>query len=153
MGKIKSCSRATGIAVSLGFFDDVVIPPESLPHPSRFEESDQVWVWEYQMEDDEKHDMFMDVGEEIRFKVTSETFVDTSPCSEPTSSTEPPAASTAPRTPLTPSAPLLPSSEPQHPSATTTADLVERQEEKKIPYLIQATVAESGLGPTSWWNS
>ena len=39
---------------------------------------EQVWVWEYQTEDG-KHDMFMDEGEEIRFRVVEEMFVDTSP--------------------------------------------------------------------------
>ena len=43
----------------------------------------QVWVWEYPAEDDEgqpsSHDLFMDPGEEIRFRVTGETFVDCSP--------------------------------------------------------------------------
>ena len=39
---------------------------------------EQVWVWEYESEDG-KHDMFMDEGEEIRFRVVEERFVDTSP--------------------------------------------------------------------------
>ena len=39
---------------------------------------DQVWVWEYETEDG-KSDMFMDDGEEIRFKVMEEMFVDISP--------------------------------------------------------------------------
>ena len=39
---------------------------------------EQVWVWEYETEDG-KHDMFMDEGEEIRFRVVEELFVDTSP--------------------------------------------------------------------------
>ena len=43
----------------------------------------QVWVWEYPTEDDDgntqHHDLFMDPGEEIRFRVTDENFVDCSP--------------------------------------------------------------------------
>ena len=35
-------------------------------------------MWEYPT-DEGPHDMFMDPGEEIRFRVTGETFVDTSP--------------------------------------------------------------------------
>ena len=46
---------------------------------------EQVWVWEYPTEDGDHHDLYMDIGEEIRFRVTSETFVDTSPCTEPKS--------------------------------------------------------------------
>ena len=37
-------------------------------------------MWEYETEDG-KHDMFMDIEEEIRFRVVEETFVDTSPIS------------------------------------------------------------------------
>ncbi|KAK6645463.1 hypothetical protein RUM43_001740 [Polyplax serrata] len=77
VGKVKSCSRE-GVVVTLGFFDDIVIPSSALQHPSRFDEAEQVWVWEYQV-DDEKHDLFMDIGEPIRFRVTAETFEETSP--------------------------------------------------------------------------
>ena len=48
-GKIKSCSKE-GVHVSLEFFDDILIPGESLQHPSRFDESESVWVWEYPTE-------------------------------------------------------------------------------------------------------
>ena len=34
----------TGVTVTLGFFDDIVIPPEALQHPYRFDENEQVWV-------------------------------------------------------------------------------------------------------------
>merc|ERR1712080_149818 len=75
---IKS-SNKEGLTLNLGFFDDIFVPAEALQHPCRFDESDQVWVWEYPAEEDEHHDLFMDQGEEIRFRITSETFVDTSP--------------------------------------------------------------------------
>ena len=39
----------------------------------------QAWIWEYPLEDGEHHDLFMDPGEEIRFRITAEDFVDTSP--------------------------------------------------------------------------
>lgn len=44
------------------------------------DQEEQLWVWEYEAEDG-KHDMFMDIEEEIRFRVVQETFVDTSPSS------------------------------------------------------------------------
>lgn len=50
------------ISVTLGFFDDILIPVNALQHPSRFDETDQAWVWEYPKEDGEKHDLFMDSG-------------------------------------------------------------------------------------------
>lgn len=55
------------ISVTLGFFDDIVIPVNALQHPSRFDETDQAWVWEYPKEDGEKHDLFMDSGNMLIF--------------------------------------------------------------------------------------
>merc|ERR1712098_671039 len=78
IGKIKSCSKE-GVHVSLEFFDDILIPAESLQHPSRFDEAESVWVWEYPTEDDDHHDLFMDPGEQVRLRVTAERFVDTGP--------------------------------------------------------------------------
>ena len=58
---------------------------------SRLSDKDeQLWVWEYQV-DDSIHDMYMDVDEDIRFRIIDDTFVDVIPKSEP--------PSTAPRTP------------------------------------------------------
>jgi DNA-directed RNA polymerase III subunit RPC8 len=48
--------------VTLGFFDDIIIPPNALQHPSRFDETEQAWVWEYNVGDGDKHDLFMDPG-------------------------------------------------------------------------------------------
>ncbi|XP_064644259.1 DNA-directed RNA polymerase III subunit RPC8-like [Lineus longissimus] len=76
-GRIKSCSKE-GVHVTLGFFDDILIAADALQHPARFDENEQVWVWEYATEDG-SHDLFMDVGEVIRFRVAEETFVDTTP--------------------------------------------------------------------------
>lgn len=39
---------------------------------------EQVWVWEYET-DEGAHDLYMDIGEDIRFRVVDETFIDTSP--------------------------------------------------------------------------
>ncbi|XP_019516097.1 PREDICTED: DNA-directed RNA polymerase III subunit RPC8 isoform X2 [Hipposideros armiger] len=69
---------ASHTKVSLGFFDDILIPPESLQQPAKFDDAEQVWVWEYETEEG-AHDLYMDTGEEIRFRVVDESFVDTSP--------------------------------------------------------------------------
>uniref|UniRef100_A0A8C6ME42 DNA-directed RNA polymerase subunit n=1 Tax=Nothobranchius furzeri TaxID=105023 RepID=A0A8C6ME42_NOTFU len=76
-GKIKYCSQE-GVHVTMGFFDDILIPPESLQQPAKFDEAEQVWVWEYET-DEGGHDLYMDQGEEIRFRVADQVFVDTSP--------------------------------------------------------------------------
>ena len=68
-------------SVTLNFFDDILIPADSLQHPSQFNEDEQVWVWQFSDGggDEESHDLFMDIGEEIRFRVINEAFTDTSP--------------------------------------------------------------------------
>ena len=42
------------------------------------DEDEQLWVWEYTT-DDGGHDLFMDINEEIRFRVVDEVFTDLSP--------------------------------------------------------------------------
>lgn len=76
-GRIRSCNHE-GLQVSMEFFDDIVIPYEYLQQPSKFDEDEQLWVWEYATEQG-THDMFMDVNEEIRFRVVDEIFTDLSP--------------------------------------------------------------------------
>uniref|UniRef100_A0A1B6CV80 RNA polymerase III subunit C25 n=1 Tax=Clastoptera arizonana TaxID=38151 RepID=A0A1B6CV80_9HEMI len=76
-GKIRSCTKE-GVHVTLGFFDDILIPPASLQHPSHFNEAEQVWIWEFD-NDGDKHDLFMDPGEKIKFRVISESFTEVSP--------------------------------------------------------------------------
>ena len=87
VGKIKNCCKE-GVYVSLEFFDDILIPAESLQFPSRYDDSESVWIWEYPLEDDEHHDLFMDAGEQIRFRVTSESFVDSGPAKSPNAASE-----------------------------------------------------------------
>lgn len=69
--------------VTLGFFDDVLIPPTALQHPSRFEETEQAWVWEYPLEEGTTHDLYMDIGESIKFRVTGDIFEESSPIGPP----------------------------------------------------------------------
>uniref|UniRef100_A0A4W6DKG8 DNA-directed RNA polymerase subunit n=1 Tax=Lates calcarifer TaxID=8187 RepID=A0A4W6DKG8_LATCA len=88
VGKIKYCSQE-GVHVTMGFFDDILIPPESLQQPAKFDEAEQVWLWEYET-DEGAHDLYMDQGEEIRFRVTDEVFVDTSPTGPATAATDTP---------------------------------------------------------------
>lgn len=127
VGKIRSCS-AEGVRVSLGFFDDIMIPHQSLQHPKRFDQEEQLWVWEYSAEGG-GHDLFMDIDEEVRFRVLEEVFVDVSPSSaqpKPSEACPPPGVSLA-------TVPL--DTTPQQP-----------------PYTIIGSVSESGLGLLSWWN-
>jgi DNA-directed RNA polymerase III subunit RPC8 len=44
--------------VSLGFFDDILIPPEAMKPSTVFNEAEQVWVWNYQ-----GNDLYIDLQE------------------------------------------------------------------------------------------
>lgn len=56
-----------------------MITPQYLPYPCKFDEREQSWVWEYRTEDNEVHEMYMDKGEAIKFRVRGEVFHDTTP--------------------------------------------------------------------------
>nr|CAH0102580.1 unnamed protein product [Daphnia galeata] len=77
VGRIKNCDKSA-VQVTLGFFDDIFISGQNLQNNSKFDEKEHTWVWEYESEDG-KHELFMDTGEEIRFKVIEECFIDTTP--------------------------------------------------------------------------
>ncbi|EDW78859.1 uncharacterized protein Dwil_GK12491 [Drosophila willistoni] len=128
-GKIRNCSRE-GVHVTLGFFDDILIPQAALQHPSRFDEAEQAWVWEYPLEDGAKHDLFMDVGEPIKFRVTREIFEETSPIGPPKAENQ-----TA-----------------QNASTSAAAAAAAGAQEVKTPYKIIGAINESGLGVLSWWD-
>ncbi|XP_077590068.1 DNA-directed RNA polymerase III subunit RPC8 [Stigmatopora nigra] len=132
VGKIKYCSQE-GVHVTMGFFDDILIPPESLQQPTKFDEAEQVWLWEYET-DEGAHDLYMDQGEEIRFRVSDELFLDTSP--------------TGPKIDETP-----PAQPGQSAAAAAAAPAQDTNEKKFAPYTLIGTISEPGLGLLSWWNN
>lgn len=149
-GKIRNCSRE-GVNVTLGFFDDILIPHAALQHPSRFDEAEQAWVWEYPLDDGSKHDLFMDVGEPIKFRVSREIFEETSPIGPPKAEGQ---------------------QSQNASSSTASAAATASAQEVKTPYKIivnlnvnnkrnqsfiwvkffQGAINESGLGVLSWWD-
>lgn len=76
-GTLKSSSKE-GLSISLGFFDSIIIPPQQLNEPSHFNEIDQSWTWNYE-DEGQTHVLMLEVGEQLRFRVHSEEFVDVSP--------------------------------------------------------------------------
>uniref|UniRef100_A0A2C9K8I7 DNA-directed RNA polymerase III subunit RPC8 n=1 Tax=Biomphalaria glabrata TaxID=6526 RepID=A0A2C9K8I7_BIOGL len=130
IGRIKSCSK-DGVHITMGFFDDIIIPSDSLQHPSKFNEQEQLWSWEYEAPEEGKVDLPMEIGGDIRFRVVDETFVDTTPSSpEDIKPMAPPATAV--------SGTSLPITDP----AT-----------KKAPYTLSGSISEMGLGMVSWWNA
>lgn len=76
-GTLKSSSKE-GLSISLGFFDSVVVPPQQLNEPSHFNETDQSWTWNFE-DEGQTHVLLLEIGEQIRFRVHGEQFVDVSP--------------------------------------------------------------------------
>ena len=131
VGKIKSCSKE-GVHVTLEFFDDILIPADCLQHPARYDDNESVWIWEYPLEEDEHKDFFMDPGETIRFRVCSESFVETGPSKAKTSESDG----------LVGFLSSLPS------EVLLTENY---QDEMKVsPFSLRGTINESGLGLLSW---
>lgn len=121
-GTLRSSSRE-GLKISLGFFDSIVVPPQYLNEPSKFDETDQTWTWNYD-DEGQTHVLRLEIGETIRFRVHSEEFVDVSPSG--------------------PSNMAGANSALQIPKPT---DL----EKKEVPYTIVGSICESGLGLIKWW--
>jgi DNA-directed RNA polymerase III subunit RPC8 len=63
-GKVKSSSKE-GIHVTMTFFDDILIPINNLQKPTRFDEREQLYIWQYD-NGESNHDLYIDIGEEIR---------------------------------------------------------------------------------------
>lgn len=76
-GTLRSSSKE-GLNISLGFFDSILIPPEQFNEPSQFNEIDQTWTWEFQ-DKGRSHALLLEIGEQVRFRVHGEEFVDVSP--------------------------------------------------------------------------
>jgi len=76
-GTLKSSSKE-GLIVSLGFFDSIIIPPQQFNEQSHFNEIDQSWTWHYE-DDGQTHALLLEIGEQLRFRVHSEVFIDVSP--------------------------------------------------------------------------
>lgn len=96
LGKIRSCSKlgVHGIfvflilnSVTIGFFSDLLIPPSFLPENSKLyvciwcilswssDQDEQLWAWIV-----DGNSLYLDLEEEVKFRVISETFTEVNPC-------------------------------------------------------------------------
>lgn len=116
VGRIRRAG-SEGLSVSLPrFFDDILIPPQEMPSNTVWDPVEQTYSWLY---DDNK--MFLDVGEQIRFRCIGDSFYEgpnTQPC--------------------------VMMSDGGESSANTTTSTIPT-------FKIIASIAEDGLGLTSWW--
>lgn len=131
-GRIKSSSE-TGVTVSVGFFDDIVIPSSFLRHPSAFDKEEQVWVWHCGGEDK----LFLDVGHSVNVLIDRLVFSKTYAIQDPASDVE-----------------ILPSVNEDFGAADTNdeIELLILEARKRTPMLVIATIDKDGLGCTDWWD-
>lgn len=59
-GKIVRSGKG-GVQISMGFFDDILIPPSLLASDTEFDQSTGLWTWKY-----EGNDLTLEVGEQVQ---------------------------------------------------------------------------------------
>ena len=152
-GKILSSSR-DGIRVSLGFFDDILIPHHLLQQPSAWDAA-KGWCWTY----DAETQYIMEKGSSVRFKVRTINFTTvtntvrerrTSVVSESRDARR--GVGTA-QNPLEPDVPEVGTRRRSSSSVGLTTGDKDR-DALDLPASMQlvATVQEDGLGMVSWWR-
>jgi len=141
---------SSGLRISLGFFDDVLIPPEGLPRPSAFDPARGAWVYRPGTEngggsgggggaiggagplgeddDDDADDLEMAPGAVVRFRVREVRFPKRPP---------PGSGGVGGGGGGGGGADLAPSADPPAPFA---------------PLEVLADFTDVGLGPVAWWN-
>jgi DNA-directed RNA polymerase III subunit RPC8 len=75
-GRIKS-STPEGIVIDLDFTSEIFVPYQNLFENSRFEKSENVWVW-----NSDGTELFLDKGEPVLFRVEQEEWIDQRPTIE-----------------------------------------------------------------------
>lgn len=126
VGRIRSSSEE-GLHISMGFFDDILVPPSCMPADTTFDPQEQVWVWTFEG----STRMYLDHGESIRFRVLNEQFEEAAPLSKEVLM----ATRTA----------SLSSNNPSDGDTVLT--------KQPAPYRLMASIAEDGLGLTRWWQA
>jgi len=149
-------THSSGLRISLGFFDDVLIPPEGLPRPSAFDHGRGAWVYRPGVEggggdggggggeggppppgpeEEETDDLEMAPGAVVRFRVREVRFPTRPPLGRGGAGGGAAAAAAAPGASDPPAA--APAPDPPPPFA---------------PLEVVADFTDVGLGPVAWWN-
>jgi len=134
VGRVRQCDT-TGMLVSVDFFDHIFIPFSKLQHPSHFDNKENLWVWCFE----KTHNLFMDIGEEIRFRIDAIEYAKTEDELDPAIAE---AAVNAEET-----------EEKGDPSTNEAISLAGRSIGEFIPPMrVVASIQEDGLGLVSWWT-
>jgi DNA-directed RNA polymerase III subunit RPC8 len=98
-----------------------------------FDKNENLFVWRYQ-----ENDLYMDIGEQIRFRVLSLNFVEEAPMRKEVLMAARRAAAALPGAPVVTS-PYLDDESAGRPES--------------VPFKIVGSIAEDGLGLLSWWGA
>uniref|UniRef100_A0A2P2I3S8 DNA-directed RNA polymerase III subunit RPC8-like n=1 Tax=Hirondellea gigas TaxID=1518452 RepID=A0A2P2I3S8_9CRUS len=138
-GEVKAVS-SEGLQVNVVFFDGIFIKKENMMSDCHYDETEKVWVWNYQ-----GHQLIMAVGNRIRFRVIAEEFVDTTPCG-PQLAEEYKAAQL--------NITLSNSSAAGAGTGTAKPVLINNKDPlgEVHPYTLYGSINGDGLGMVSWWD-
>ncbi|KAF9070361.1 polymerase III polypeptide H [Rhodocollybia butyracea] len=125
LGKIKN-SEDGSIRVTLGFFDDIYIPEEWLPQPCCFDPNQTEYFWIPDCELTMRHEM-------LETPIADRTYFEKGDVVR-----------------LRVEGDEFTDDEPGPPKAQDGVAIVPPPP-RQAPYSIVASMAESGLGPVSWW--
>ncbi|PVV03055.1 hypothetical protein BB560_002478 [Smittium megazygosporum] len=158
-GFVQHSEGSVWIKATCEFFPDLWIPKDLLRPGTEFDAVEGVFVWRY-----EDQDFFLDINEKVRLRVVEGTFIDSNP---PRPAVAPPRTDgiNGPRSEKNnnnPSNNLGSISNPnQSMSMLVDANAQSLPDGSLLnsnnlvdytpPYLLTCTMAEDGLGPTSWW--
>ena len=122
---ITHSNPSTGVHLSQDFFEDIVVPPETLFENTSWGKDDQgveAFIWRPNDEESgETNEYFFDRAENCLFRVEEEQWRDLSP-------------------------------QMQRPDQYFVAeDLIDENGARRTPYLIRGSMMLTGLGPTLWW--
>jgi len=152
-GQILS-SDLKGVRVTLGFFDDVLIPPSLFNENTTFDHAEKIWVWQYR-DGDTVHPLYFDHDHWLRFRVHTVRFTTTAKTKKGLVATTKSALSDSGNAAGASKASKEESPVPPAPVKTRTRSMsfdLKDESEAPPPMTILGSVMEDGLGCVEWWG-
>eukprot|EP00802_Teleaulax_amphioxeia_P015420 Tamp_15510.p1 GENE.Tamp_15510~~Tamp_15510.p1 ORF type:complete len:223 (+),score=66.98 Tamp_15510:110-778(+) len=126
VGKVRKSTREDGIWISIGFFEDILVPPQFMPDGSEFDENLQLWVWKSEYGVAEITDL-----SPVRFRVNNVVFRQV----------------TRPQ-----HAPPVVGLDAQKSNPDEDGD-EEKEKAQDKALLVLASIKDDGLGMVIWWDN
>mmetsp|Transcript_41426 Transcript_41426/g.84697 ORF Transcript_41426/g.84697 Transcript_41426/m.84697 type:complete len:221 (+) Transcript_41426:290-952(+) len=129
-------STPHGLWLSVGFFNDIFIPPHFMLDGSEWDADQRLWVWKSQHGDAA---LDPELGSQVRFRVTNSVFRHVERPSK-----APPAAAAAVAAAAVPGA--------EKTAAAMEGVDGEEEEEPQPVFQVMASIKDDGLGLVVWWE-